>query len=311
MKAFVFSVLRGLVSILLVTLAVATATFFLMKSVPGGPFTRERKIPDRVREAIEERYNLNDPLLVQYVKFIRDAATLNFGLSYDNPGRSVGEIIGQRLPRSALLGGAALFFSIALAFPLGTAAAMHKGRWPDKTLAVCAAAGVSVPSFILGGFLLSWMAFKFRLFPSSGWNGPAYAVLPALSLAAMPTAYLARLVRAGLTEVMKSDFVLAARARGLSHTRAVVVHALRHTLSPVFAYLGPQAAAIMTGSFVVEKIFNVPGLGLMYVNSIANRDYPLIMGVTLVYTVLLVVFNMLSDVASRALDPRLSRGSRI
>lgn len=301
---FIATVARALLALLIVTLAVATATFFLMKAVPGGPFSRERQMPPEVRKAVEAKYRLNDPLMVQYGHYLLDAVRFDFGPSLDNPGRSVGEIIRQRLPTSAVLGGVALLISLGLAFPLGTGAAIKRDGLPDRVLAVAAAAGVSVPSFILGALLLYWFSYKFNMF-RTGWGSVRQLVLPAISLAAMPTAYLSRLVRAGLAEVMRSEFILAARARGHSMLHAVVIHGLRHTLSPVFAYLGPQAAAIMTGSFVVERIFNIPGLGQMYVNSIANRDYPLIMGTTLVYAVVLVVFNTLSDVASRLLDPRL------
>ncbi|MBI3736358.1 ABC transporter permease [Candidatus Sumerlaeota bacterium] len=300
--------LRSILAVVVVSWAVATATFILMKSVPGGPLSRERKLPDAVRKAIEEKYHLNDPVLIQYRDYLMDAAAFRFGLSFDDPGRTVGEIILQRLPRSMILGALALGISLTLAFILGTAAAVWRGRWPDRLLALTASAGVSVPSFILGSLLLYWFSYRIRLFPAGGWDGFSYAILPAISLAALPTAYLARLVRAGLAEVMRAEFMLAARARGLSELQAVVIHGLRHTLSPVLAYLGPQAAAIMTGSFVVEKIFNVPGLGMMYVQSIGNRNYPMIMGVTLVYTVMLVVFNLLSDLAARLLDPRLRQG---
>lgn len=302
-----FALFRAALSVVLVAWAVATATFALMKVVPGGPLSKERQVPAAVREAIEERYHLNDPLFTQYVRYLGDAARLEFGLSYDDPGRTVGELIAQRLPRSALLGGVALLISLALAFPLATAAALWKGGIPDKALAVTAAAGVSVPSFILGALLLYVFAYRIRIFPAGGWGGPSYWILPAIALAALPTAYMARLIRAGLAEVMRSEFILAARARGHSRGHALVVHALRHTLAPVLAYLGPQAAAIMTGSFVIEKIFNIAGLGLLYVTSINNRNYPLIMGITLVYSVMLVVFNLLSDLAAHLLDPRLSR----
>jgi oligopeptide transport system permease protein len=298
--------IRLICSVALVAWAVATATFLLMKSVPGGPLSKERSVPEAVRKAIESKYRLDDPFWVQYRNYILDAATFRFGLSIDDPGRTVGEIIRQRLPASAMLGVVALLIALSLAFVLGTLAAVRRGGWPDRALAVVAAAGVSVPSFIMGALLLYWFAYKMRWFPAGGWGGVEYAVLPAIALAALPTAYLARLVRAGLAEVLRSEFLLTARAKGLSNTRAVVVHALRHTLTPVLAYLGPQAAAIMTGSFVVEKIFNIPGLGLIYVQSIGNRNYPMIMGVTLVYTVMLIVFNLLSDAASRLLDPRLA-----
>ncbi len=310
--------LRAFLSLLAVWWGVATATFFLMKAIPGGPFSSERKLPDAVRQAVEARYHLNDPILIQYRDYLLDAATFRFGPSIDDPGRTVGEIIVQRLPCSAILGALAMAISLALAFALGTAAAMRRGGWADRLLALCAAGGVSVPSFILGSVLLYGFSYRLpewaqdhfgieaRIFPAGGWGTPAHAILPAIALSALPTAYLARLVRVGLAEVLRSEFMLTARAKGLSPFRAVVVHGLRHTLSPVLAYLGPQAAAVMTGSFVVEKIFNIPGLGLMFVQSIANRNYPLIMGVTLVYTVMLVVFNLLADLAARMLDPRLS-----
>lgn len=301
---------RAAVAVLIVAWGAATVTFILMKIVPGGPLSKERRVPEAVAQAIEKRYRLDQPWPAQYVRYLRDAVTLEFGPSYTDPGRTVGEIIAQRLPRSVVLGAVSLAFALGLAFPLATCAALWRGRWPDRMLGLVSAAGVSVPSFVLGALLLYWFAFRLRLFPAGGWGGPAYWALPAFALAAMPTAYLARLVRSGLAEVMKSEFILAARARGFSEPRAVVVHALRHTLSPVIAYLGPQAAAVMTGSFVVEKIFNIPGLGQLYVTSIGNRNYPMIMGVTLVYCVMLVALNLFGDLVSRLLDPRLSERAR-
>lgn len=305
MKDRLLAALRMFLSIVIVWWAVATATFVLMKSVPGGPLSQERSVPEAIRRAIERQYRLDQPWHVQYAHYLADAARFRFGVSFTNRGRTVGEIIADRLPRSAALGGLALAFSLTFAFLMGPAAAIRRGRWPDKALAVTAAAGVSVPSFILGALLLYWFSYRLRLFPASGWEGVTYAILPAIALAALPSAYLARLVRAGLAEVMRAEFILAARARGQSVWMATLKHGLPHTMGPALAYLGPQAAAIMTGSFVVEKIFDIPGLGREYVKSIADRDYPMIMGVTLVYTVMLVVFNLLSDAAARALDPRL------
>jgi oligopeptide transport system permease protein len=301
---------RSLASILLVAWAAATLTFILMKLVPGGPLSKERQIPVAVQRAIEARYRLDQPWPRQYVQYLADAARLEFGPSYDDPGRTVGEIIAQRLPRSMALGAVALCFALAFAFPMAIFASLRRGGWPDRALGLSSAAGVSVPSFVLGALLLYLFAFRLRLFPAGGWGGPAYLVLPAVALAAMPAAYLSRLIRSGLLEVMRSEFILAARARGLSRPRAVVVHALRHTLSPVLAWLGPQAAAVMTGSFVVERIFSIPGLGQLYVTSIGNRNYPMIMGVTLVYCVLLVSLNLIGDALSRLFDPRLSEDRR-
>jgi oligopeptide transport system permease protein len=286
---------------------VATVTFVLMRAIPGGPLSKERKLPESVRAAIEARYHLNDPWYEQYANYLKDALSGRFGLSYDDPGRTVGEIIRQRILVSAELGALALGLALALAFPLGVAGAIRQGGWPDRLNAFVAAAGVSVPSFILAALLLYLFSFRLPLFPAAGWGSPASAALPAVALAALPTAYLARLIRGELSEVLHSEFLVTARAKGLSFGRVVVKHALPHTLSPVLAYLGPQAAAVMTGSFVVERIFYVPGLGQYFVSSISNRNYPMIMGVTLCYTVMLVLFNMLADAAARLLDPRLRR----
>ncbi len=304
---FLAPLLKNLFALLLVTWGVATVTFFLMRAVPGGPLSRDRKLPASVKAAIEARYHLDQPWYAQYGHYLRDAARGEFGPSYTDPGKTVGEIIADRWPVSALLGLCSIALSLALAFPLGVFAAV-RGGWVDRLNGFIAAGGVSVPSFILGAVLLYVFSYRLRWFPAAGWRGPSSLVLPSLALAALPTAYLARLVRSELSEVLRSEFLLTARAKGLSLRRVIVVHALRHTLAPVLAYLGPQAAAVMTGSFVVERIFNIPGLGQNFVTSITNRNYPMIMGVTLVYTVVLVVFNLLADGAARLLDPRLRKG---
>lgn len=303
--ALLWQITRGLLEVIVVAWLVATLTFVLMRNIPGGPFSSERQLPESVRKIVEDRYRLNDPLSTQYFRYLADAARGDFGVSYNDHGRSVGEIIAERAPRSALLGVIALGLALAIAFPLGVTAAVERGRWPDRLNAFVASAGVSVPSFILGALLLFVFAYKLRWFPATGWRFPESLVLPSIALAVLPTAYLARLIRGELIEVLRSDFLRTARAKGLSWRRVVLVHALRHTLAPVFAYLGPQAAAIMTGSFVVERIYSIPGLGEHYVTSISNRNYPMIMGVTLTFTVLLVVFNLLSDAVARLLDPRM------
>jgi oligopeptide transport system permease protein len=301
--------LKPFLSILLVAWGVATVTFVLMRSIPGGPLIKERKVPAAVLAAIEAKYHLDEPMWKQYVRYLGDAATGRFGLSYDDPGRTVGEIIAQRFPVSALLGVMAILLALALAFPPGVAGALRPGRWPDRLNGLVAAAGVSIPSFILAALLLVVFSFQLRWFPSSGWRGPAWAVLPTVALAAFPTAYMTRLIRSELSEILRSEFLMTARAKGLSFPRVVVKHALPHTLAAVLAFLGPEVAAVMTGSFVVERIFNIPGLGQYFVTSIANRNYPMIMGVTLVYTVLLVAMNLLAESASSLIDPRRRKRS--
>ncbi|MCE5228476.1 ABC transporter permease [bacterium] len=298
---------RSAAIVIVVAWAVATATFILMRMTPGGPFSRDRKIPAAVQQAIEHYYHLDEPAWKQYARYLGAAATGRFGPSYDQPGVTVGEVIAQRFPVSAVLGVIALAISLTLAFPLGIAAALKPGGWPDRINATAASAGVAIPSFILASLLLYVFSLKLRLFPGSGWYGAASAVLPAISLSALPTAYLARLIRSELSEVLRSDFLRTARAKGVAPWRIVAVHALRHILAPVLAFLGPQAAAVMTGSFVVELIFDIPGLGRDFVYSISNRNYPMIMGLTVFYTVLLVSFNLISDGVARWLDPRTRR----
>lgn len=304
-----FQILKPLLSILVVAWAVATITFVLMRAIPGGPLSKERNVPAAVRAAIEAKYHLDLPWYSQYYYYLADAATGRFGLSYDDPGRTVGEIIAQRFPVSALLGSLAILLALSLAFPLGVAGALRQGHWPDRLNGFVAAAGVSIPSFILAALLLVVFSFQLRWFPSSGWRGPAWAVLPTIALAAFPTAYMTRLIRSELSEVLRSEFLMTARAKGLSFPRVVIKHALPHTLAAVLAFLGPEVAAVMTGSFVVERVFNIPGLGQYFVTSIANRNYPLIMGVTLVYTVLLVAMNLLAESASTLIDPRRRKRS--
>lgn len=298
---------RSAAIVVVVAWAVATATFLLMRVTPGGPFSSDRKIPAAVRASIEHYYHLDEPAWRQYGRYMGDAAAGRFGPSYDQPGVMVGDVIRARFPVSALLGAFALAISLALAFPLGVFAALRPGGGFDRLNAVAALAGVAIPSFILALLLLYVFSLRLHLFPASGWYRASCAILPALALAALPTAYLARLIRSELSEVLRSDFLRTARAKGVAPWRVVVVHALRHILAPVLAFLGPEAAAVMTGSFVVELIFDIPGLGRDFVNSIGNRNYPMIMGLTVFYTVLLVSFNLLADGTARWLDPRTRR----
>jgi oligopeptide transport system permease protein len=305
MRGFFGGVLRAGVNLGLVAWVVATLTFFLMRAIPGGPLSQERELPAAVQAALAARYRLDQPLWRQYAAYLGDAAIGRFGLSYNEPGRAVGEIIAERLPVSAVLGAVALLLAVAVAFPLGSMAALRRGGWADRASAALGVAGVAVPSFIMAALLLFIFTYQFRLFPAGGWGRPEHVLLPAIALAALPAAFLTRLVRSQLLEVLHSEFLLTARMKGLPEWRVVQHHALRHTLGPVLAWLGPQAAGVFTGSFVVERIFNIPGLGQYFVNAISNRDYPMIMGVTLVYTVLLVAANLLMDLCAMLADPRL------
>lgn len=307
---FLLKSLRGALAVALTAWAVATATFLLMRAVPGGPLSQERRLPPAVAAAIEKHYHLDRPVWEQYLRYLGAAATGDFGPSYSMPGRSVGSIIAERVPVSARLGLLALAMTLAVSFPLGLAAAVWRGRWPDRLNGLFATLAVSVPSFILGAVLLYAFCQRLRWFPVTGASSLRGSILPAAALAAMPAAYLARLIRSETLEVMGGDFLRTARAKGVPGWRIVAVHALPHTLAPVLAYLGPLIAGILTGSFVIELIFDIPGLGRFFVSSISNRDYPMIMGVTLVYTLLLIVMNLTTDALARLIDPRLGEGAK-
>jgi len=284
---------------------IATVTFFLMRLAPGGPFRAEREIPPIAREQLMHKYGLDRSLGEQYVRFLSNAARLDFGVSYHYPGRTVREIIAEAFPVSAELGGWALLLALLMGVPLGVVAAVRKNGAVDLSAMSVALAGISIPNFVLGPVLV--MAFSLGLFllPPALWQGPASRVLPVVTLAVTYLAYIARLTRAGMLEVLRQDYIRTARAKGLSEPQVIVKHAFRIGVLPVVSFLGPAAARIVTGSIVVESIFAVPGLGRYLVNAAFNRDYTLVLGGVLFYALILIVLNLLVDVAYLALDPRV------
>jgi oligopeptide transport system permease protein len=285
--------------------AIATLTFFLMRLAPGGPFNAERDIPQAARAALAQKYGLDRPLAGQYVTFLARAVRLDFGPSYKFPTRQVREIILEGFPVSAELGGWALLVALLVGIPLGVIAAQRQNTAADTAVMAAALAGVSIPSFVLGPLLV--LAFSLGLYwlPPALWEGPQSRVLPVLTLSAAYVAYVARLTRAGMLEVLHQDFIRTARAKGLPERVVVLKHALRLGLLPVVSYLGPATAAIIMGSLVVEQVFTVPGLGRYLVNGAFNRDYTLVMGVVLFYAAFLMALNLLVDLAYAWLDPRV------
>ena len=287
---------------------IATLTFLLMRLAPGGPFNAEREIPPAARAALAQKYGLDRPLAAQYATFLVRAARLDFGPSYKFPTREVREIIVEGFRVSAELGGWALLVALLVGIPLGVIAALRQNTLADTAVMAAALAGVSIPNFVLGPLLV--LAFSLGLFwlPPALWESPASRVLPVLTLSAAYVAYVARLTRAGMLEVLRQDFIRTARAKGLPERVVVLKHALRLGLLPVVSYLGPAAAAIVMGSLVVEQVFAVPGLGRYLVNGAFNRDYTLVMGVVLFYAAFLMALNLLVDLAYAWLDPRVELG---
>ncbi len=290
---------------LLVLWVVATITFLLLRLAPGGPFDSERKLPPEVLANLEAKYHLDEPLWQQYLRYLGGIARADFGPSYKYLDRSVSQIIADTLPVSVLLGGLALLCAVAIAFPMGLLAAYHRNTIIDRLCMFLATLGISLPNFLLGAFLIWAIALQLGWLQAGRWDDWASMILPTLTLGAAPAAFLAALLRSTMLETFGEDFIRTARAKGLSEFVVVAKHALCHSLIPVLTVMGPLTAALVTGSFVVEYVFAIPGMGRFFITSVVDRDYPLIMGVTLIYTALLVCANLLVDLLYSYVDPRI------
>ena len=290
---------------LVVLWVVATLTFVLLRLAPGGPFDSERKLPPEVIANIEAKYHLNEPIIAQYLRYLTGIVHGDLGPSYKYLDRGVVEIIGDTLPTSVLLGALALGFALLVSLPSGLLAAYYRNSMIDRFCMFIATLGISVPHFILGAVLIWAIALELGWLNAGRWDRWSSAILPTITLGAAPAAYLAALLRSTMIETLGEDFVRTARAKGLPERIVVLKHAFCHSLIPVLTVLGPLTAALLTGSFVVEYVFAIPGMGRFFITAVTDRDYPLIMGVTLVYTVLLVGANLLVDVLYGYVDPRI------
>ena len=290
---------------IIVLWVVVTLTFVLLRLAPGGPFDRERKLPPEVLANIEAKYHLREPLVAQYWRYLSGFAQGDFGPSYKYVDRPVSDIITDTLPTSALLGALALFFALWIALPAGLIAAYRRNTWIDRWAMTIATLGISVPHFILGAFLIWVFALQLGWLQAGRWDQWSSALLPMITLGAAPAAYLTALFRSSVIETLDEDFIRTARAKGVKEKFVLLRHALRHSLIPVLTVMGPLTAALLTGSFVVEYVFALPGMGKFFITAVTDRDYPLIMGVTMVYTVLLVGANLIVDVLYGYVDPRI------
>lgn len=304
------TILRKLLYVCLSLLTVMTLTFVLMKAIPGDPFQQEQALPTEIYQALRSYYGLNDPLIVQYFRYIKQLLTFELGPSLIYKGQNVNHIIQQSFPTSALLGITALTFALPAGLTMGILAAVRQNRWQDFCVGIAAVIGISVPSFVIATLLQYLLAIKFELFPIARWGSLSHLILPALSLAALPTAFIARMTRTKMIEEMKQGYITTARAKGLSELNIIFSHAFRNILVPILSYLGPLTASILTGSFIVEKIYGIPGLGYWFVTSVSNRDYPLIMGITIFYCTLLLFMSFFIDMLSLALDPRMAYAAK-
>jgi oligopeptide transport system permease protein len=285
--------------------AVATLTFFLMNLVPGGPFLSEKAISPAATRALEAKYGLDKPLFEQYLTYIKDAAHGDFGDSLKQRGRTVMDIIVTKFPVSARVGGIAIIVSLCLGVPLGVVAAYKRGTAVDSVLSVLATCGIAVPSFVVCALLLYIFGVRLQILPTLGLSGWKSYIMPVAALAAYPTAYIMRLMRSSMLDVLGQDYMRTARAKGVNQKVSLFKHALRNAILPVVTYLGPMTAYTLTGSFVVEKLFTIPGLGGEFIKAINGRDYTMIMGTTIFLAALMIVLNVIVDIVYKIVDPRI------
>jgi oligopeptide transport system permease protein len=298
--------LKRLLSVIPTLFLVATLVFVLVRLVPGGPFDAERAVPMEVRRQLDAKYHLDDPVLVQYKDWLWALVSRgDLGPTFKYPNRTVNEIIALSLPVSMQLGVLAMIFALLVGVPLGIIGAMRQNTWADTAAMGTAMLGVSVPRFVLAPILVLVFALNLYILPVARWETWRNMVLPVVCAGLPVAAYIARLMRGGMLEVIRSDFVRTARAKGLSERKVILKHALKGAMLPVVSYLGPGFSSLLVGSLVVEKIFNIPGMGRYFVEAAQNRDYNLVMGVMLVYGFLLMFFNTVVDIAYSWLDPRV------
>ena len=285
--------------------AVATITFFLMNMVPGGPFLSEKAISPQATAALEAKYGLDKPLFQQYLTYIGDALHGDLGDSLKQRGRTVADIILTKFPVSARVGGISVLVALTLGIPLGCIAALKRGKFTDSLISVVATCGIAVPSFVICTVLLYFFGVKLGVLPTLGIGTWKHYIMPVMALSFYPTAYIMRLMRSSMLDVLGQDYMRTAKAKGVSGFVSLFKHALRNAILPVVTYVGPMLAYTVTGSFVVEKIFTIPGLGGEFIRAINGRDYTLIMGTTIFLATLIIVMNVVVDIIYKLVDPRI------
>lgn len=290
---------------LITIFTVATLTFFLMNMVPGGPFLSEKAISPQATAALEAKYGLDKPLWQQYLTYMAGASHGDFGDSLKQRGRTVMDIITMKFPVSARVGGVSVLVALLLGVPLGCIAALKRGKFLDNLISVVSTCGIAVPSFVICTLLLYFFGVRLQILPTMGLTSWKHYVMPVMALAFYPTAYIMRLMRSSMLDVLGQDYMRTAKAKGLAGGKILFKHALRNAILPVITYVGPLLAYTVTGSFVVEKIFTIPGLGGEFISAINGRDYTLIMGTTIFLATLIILMNVVVDIVYKIVDPRI------
>ncbi|MED4942201.1 ABC transporter permease [Heyndrickxia coagulans] len=298
-------VLKRLAAMVVTLWVITTLTFIMMQAIPGSPFNQERNTSEAVQKNMEAQYHLDKPVYVQYLYYVKSIVLFDYGPSIKQPSQTVNDMLGRGFPVSFELGMTALLVAVLSGIVLGVFAALNHNGIIDYLAMTIAVLGISIPNFILATMLIQEFAVNLKILPAATWTSPAHMILPTAALAVSPMAIIARLTRSSLLEVLTQDYIKTARAKGLSPIKIIIKHALRNALMPVITILGTLTASILTGSFVIEKIFSIPGMGKYFVESINNRDYPVIMGTTVFYSIFLIIMLFLVDIAYGILDPRI------
>lgn len=298
-------ILKRSVMAVVTIFVVATLTFFLMNTVPGGPFMAEKSISPQDQANLEAKYGLDKPIMERYATYMKDALHGDFSESLKQRGRSVASIISSKFPVSARIGAMAVVLAILVGIPLGCIAALNRGKTIDNVVIVIATGGIAVPGFVVCTMLLYFLGTKLQWLPTYGLTSWKHYVMPVISIAFYPTAYITRLMRSSMLDVLGQDYMRTAKAKGLAQFISLFKHALRNAVLPVVTYVGPMMAYTITGSFIVEKIFTIPGLGSEFIGSVLNRDYTVIMGTTIFLASLMVIINVLVDIVYTIIDPRI------
>lgn len=286
-------------------LLIITITFFLMHAIPGGPFTREKPLPPAVIEALNKKYHLDDPLWKQYLDYVKGVFTFNLGPSFQRVGVTVNDLIREGFPATAKIGSGAIILIIILGIPIGIISALKQNKWQDQVVMVIATLGVTIPSFVMATGIIYIFSAKLGWLPSNGLTSWKHLIGPVLALGGFSLSFVARLTRSSMLEVMQQDYIRTARAKGLSEFKVISKHALKNALIPVVTYMGPMIANLLTGSFVIEKIFAIPGMGKHFVESVNNRDYTVLMGFTIFYAMFLIIMVLIVDILYGLIDPRI------
>lgn len=298
-------IVKRIIMMILTLFMIAGLTFILMHAIPGGPFTSDRKLPEAVERALIKKYNLDAPLHKQFFDYMKGLIRFDLGPSFKYEGMSVNEFIEKGFPTSAKVGAVTIIFVLFTSIPLGIVAALNNGRWQDMITMFLATIGVTIPSFVIATMLMYFFSLKLGLLPTTGLDSLKSYILPVIALGGYSLSFMARLMRSSLLEVMGMDYIRTARAKGLSEYKIITRHALRNAIIPVITILGPTVANLLTGSFVIEKIFALPGMGRHFISSISNRDYTAIMGITIFYATFLIAMVFVVDIFYSLIDPRI------